>query len=182
MTTLTSMFEMPDDTRIQCISSVTTAKNDDEHELLETVDYKNGTSEDWGKFSQAFEFLGESGEYNKMKLKEKNGAPSGLYTFLYASQDCGVMMVQDFKVHWAEAETGSKLSANDGSVQEDAGSAAPADQTPEKFHCMMWSRNDNENALQKFCEPYFNQCCQQRNRAYSYTPSSCTIPIERSDL
>ncbi|XP_075726773.1 uncharacterized protein LOC142768646 isoform X5 [Rhipicephalus microplus] len=72
MTTLTSMFEMPDDTRIQCISSVTTAKNDDEHELLETVDYKNGTSEDWGKFSQAFEFLGESGEYNKMKLKEKN--------------------------------------------------------------------------------------------------------------
>ncbi|KAL3212973.1 hypothetical protein MRX96_035795 [Rhipicephalus microplus] len=102
MTSSTKVLEMPYGARIRCISSVTTDKNDTEHELLETVDYKDSISGKWGKFSQRYRFV-QSGEYfNEMELVERNGAPSGRYKFIYASRDCAVLMIEAFDVNMSE--------------------------------------------------------------------------------
>ncbi|KAL3212972.1 hypothetical protein MRX96_035795 [Rhipicephalus microplus] len=184
MTSSTKVLEMPYGARIRCISSVTTDKNDTEHELLETVDYKDSISGKWGKFSQRYRFV-QSGEYfNEMELVERNGAPSGRYKFIYASRDCAVLMIEAFDVNMSEGggeitDTSSGQESSSDAVKSEARTDETKSNIPD---CMIWHKQGNTRALEISCEPYFSSCCKSKNADYTYTPNDCQIPEDRSDL
>uniref|UniRef100_A0A224YNR4 Lipocalin n=1 Tax=Rhipicephalus zambeziensis TaxID=60191 RepID=A0A224YNR4_9ACAR len=57
MTSLPAVFTVPGGTSARCITTVTTAKNDDTREVTETVYYKDGASEAWCAIRNIFIYV-----------------------------------------------------------------------------------------------------------------------------
>ncbi|XP_037525566.1 uncharacterized protein LOC119402489 [Rhipicephalus sanguineus] len=93
-TSLESVFKLSDGTDIQCISAVAEEKNDTNHRVLKTVNYKDATSNQWGWFKQRYDFESQEGEYNHVKIREPNGGPEGIYKFLLTTVGCAVVEVK----------------------------------------------------------------------------------------
>ncbi|XP_037525294.1 uncharacterized protein LOC119402232 [Rhipicephalus sanguineus] len=173
MTSLTLLegFDGAVGVSFDCISTVTTDKEDSKHEVTETVDYKNATTQKWTTFSQRFGFETLHGGYNLMKSKELSGAPSGNYEFLYVVKKCAVVKVTEF---------GNRISEEDD--DDDITEREEPQSVDERPHCMMWTKHQETYATQNFCEKFFTNCCKPKNPNYEYSPAKCNVPEQRVDL
>uniref|UniRef100_A0A224YN69 Lipocalin n=1 Tax=Rhipicephalus zambeziensis TaxID=60191 RepID=A0A224YN69_9ACAR len=182
MTSLPAVFTVPGGTSARCITTVTTAKNDDTREVTETVYYKDGASEAWQRFSQTFQFYADSGRYNRMNNTELSGAPSGTYSFMFTNKGCAVVTVANF---------GSRLPGDTESdnAEDSAASAAgtveerqSGDQSSGNLECIVWERDGNTHATQNFCENYFSKCCKSKYKEYEYNSATCALTVDKEDL
>uniref|UniRef100_A0A131YFE1 Lipocalin n=1 Tax=Rhipicephalus appendiculatus TaxID=34631 RepID=A0A131YFE1_RHIAP len=169
-TSMESIFKLKDGTQIECISAVTNEKLENTHTVMETVDYKNASSNEWERFSQWYTFEPQSGTYNHMKITELNGAPQGIYKFLLTTQGCAVVEVKEYTFREdVDEEVTVVQERTDGSGSNG------------KPHCMMWEKEGNTDATQTCCEPFFRENCKEKKRAYQYTPRKCEVPKYEDD-
>uniref|UniRef100_L7LST5 Putative salivary lipocalin n=1 Tax=Rhipicephalus pulchellus TaxID=72859 RepID=L7LST5_RHIPC len=164
-TSLESVFKLSDGTRIECVTAVTEELLPDTgHKVLNTVYYKNATSDKWGWFSQWYNFESQSDAYNHVTIAEPNGGPQAIYKFLLTTTGCAVVEVKNYILR---DDVPSEASA----IQERSTGTVT-----ERPDCMMWEKEGNTDATQICCEPYFREMCKPKKPEYQYSPRKCPEP------
>uniref|UniRef100_A0A224YLP6 Lipocalin n=1 Tax=Rhipicephalus zambeziensis TaxID=60191 RepID=A0A224YLP6_9ACAR len=89
MTTSSAVYSVPGGATAQCITAITTAKDDEAHQVTETVYYKQRGSTTWEAFTQTFQFHHEAGHYDRMNNTE-------------LSEQDGILWCAQLEVGWGE--------------------------------------------------------------------------------
>uniref|UniRef100_A0A023GB53 Putative lipocalin-6 1 n=1 Tax=Amblyomma triste TaxID=251400 RepID=A0A023GB53_AMBTT len=147
----------------RCITATTVDRNDEEHEVLETVEYDVNNSEKRDGYSQRFQFRREEGsdQYNIMQSSGTAGAPDGIYKFWNTDPACIVLEALKYALPSEEAVVAEARSADNTGKPKTTG------------QCMLWVRDDEENAPDSCCLHMFKELCPDKDVRHSFSDAGC---------
>uniref|UniRef100_A0A0C9S5D9 Putative lipocalin-6 1 n=1 Tax=Amblyomma americanum TaxID=6943 RepID=A0A0C9S5D9_AMBAM len=147
----------------RCITATTIEKNGNTHEVTEQIEYQVVAGNRWDYYIQTFifELDIETQKYNKMNSLEPSGAPNGKYEFLYTDPSCTVIKALSFD-----------LPPNDTIIPQERGDDN-ADNLQAPYHCMLWVKDDKENAPDECCRNRFRTLCRDKQVRQAFSTTEC---------